>query len=89
MKPFDYNKYMKNNPLLKEDNEGASDEEIEKAIKSYTASDWKKSLWKSSAKKDFESMAKGGASDIKMKLYPKWTPEDFKAVLVSLEDKIK
>jgi hypothetical protein len=96
MKQFDYNKYRKNNPLLREfDDEegsgysydyqegpGASPQEIARTIKQFQSD---MSIWNKMAKNDFYSMAQGDSADIKTDYYPEWKRSDFEQVIAALE----
>lgn len=93
MQPFDYNRYLKNNPLLKEsiDDEegsgysyeykegpGASAQELARTIKQFQSD---KFTWEKLAKNDFYAMAQGQAADIKSDYYPDWKKSDFEKVI--------
>ena len=96
MKQFDYNKYRKNNPLLREfDDEegsgysydyqegpGASPQEIARTIKNFQSDMY---TWNKLAKNDFYSMAQGDSADIKTDYYPEWKRSDFEQVIAALE----
>ena len=95
MQPFDYNKYLKNNPLLREfDDEGsgysyeyqegpgASPQEIARTIKQFQSD---KFTWEKLAKNDFYAMAQGNAADIKSDYYPDWKKSDFEQVINAIE----
>jgi len=96
MKTFDYNKYLQNNPLLKEfDDEegsgfsyeykegpGASPQEIARTIKQFQSDTF---TWNKLAKNDFYSMAQGQSADIKSDYYPEWKRSDFEQVIAALE----
>ena len=97
MKQFDYNKYLKNNPLLREfDDEegsgfsyeyqegpGASPQEIARTIKQFKSDMF---TWNKLAKNDFYSMAQGDSADIKSDYYPEWKRSDFEQVIDALEN---
>jgi hypothetical protein len=96
VKPFNYNKYLRNNPLLREfDDEegsgfsyeyqegpGASPQEIARVIKQFQSDTF---TWNKLAKNDFYSMAQGESADIKSDYYPNWKKSDFEQVIAALE----
>jgi hypothetical protein len=98
VKPFNYAKYLRNNPLLKEsiDDEegsgfsyeyqegpGASPQEIARAIKNFQAN---RNAWEKLAKKDYYLLAQGENADIKSDYYPEWKRSDFEQVIAALEN---